>query len=115
MKQLKLLLALGVISYMAASCSSTVPLTATENEVGEKTGTSSNTCLATWGGYSAAARYQGAGTGQMPTSYGLCFNSEEYGIHDAAQSAGIEKVATVDLKTTWYVLWTEYELQVTGK
>ena len=115
MKKLTNILVVLTAAFTLASCSSTVPLFVTTNQVGDKKGVSSNTCLFTYGGSSV----QGQSSTVSPangklTSAGMCFNSEEYGIREAASRAGIDKIATVDLKRTWFFFWTEYELIVTG-
>lgn len=110
MKSIRAILAICITGFLFSSCVSTIPLTVTDNKVGDKKGTSTNTCMFTYSGYA----YSGPSAGQIPTSGGVCFNTEEYGIRDAAKKANIDKVASVDLKRSWYVLWTEYELIVTG-
>lgn len=107
MKRLAInLLGAAVIGLGLSSCTITNPLTATNNPIGNKVGTSKNTCLF---GYN----YFGAGPG-LPTSYGICFNNGDYGIQEAAASAGIDKVATVDLKIQNLFFVTKFELIVTG-
>lgn len=117
MKHLFNLFISGMIVSLFSSCSSTIPLTVTENEVGDKSGTSQNTCLFAFSEsyFTNNPRYRSTIQGKVPTSTGTCFNNEDYGIREAAKRAGIENVATVDLETTWYVFWTTYELHVTGK
>lgn len=104
-----LLNSLGALEIALAfsSCSVTNPLTATNNPIGDKVGTSKNSCL-------FGANTYGAGPG-LATSYGICFNTKDYGIYEAAKAGGISKVATVDLKTTNYLFFTKFELIVTGK
>ena len=117
MKQLKLLGTLAILAIFSVSCSSTVPLHVTGNAMGDKTGTSSNTCIlvATGTGLTEANAVTAVGGNMKPTSFGVCFNTDSYGIREAAKNAGIEKVATVDLRTTWYVFWTKFELVVNGQ
>ncbi len=110
MKSIKSIVAICIGVLFLSSCVSTTPLKATDNKVGDKKGTSSNTCMFTYAGY----YYTAPSAGQLPTSSGICFNTSDYGIRQAAEKADINKVATVDLKRTWYVLWTKYELVVTG-
>jgi hypothetical protein len=95
------------IAVAFSSCSVTNPLTATNNPIGDRVGKSTNNCL-------FSANTYGAGPG-LATSYGLCFNTKNYGIYEAASSADIQKVATVDLKTTNYLFFTKFELIVTGE
>lgn len=123
MKRLYSILSVMLVSGLLMSCSTTTPLTATSNEVGDKKGTSSTTCLfsALTGVYSqarAASYYQPRtlnATAGTATSRGVCFGLKDYGIHEAATNANINKVATVDLKQTNYLLWRQFELVVTGK
>lgn len=117
MKHLFNLFIIAITICLFSSCSSTIPLAVTENEVGDKTGTSQNTCLFAFSEsyFSNNPRYSSTTRGKIPTSTGTCFNNDDYGIREAAERAGIENVATVDLETTWYVFWTTYELHVNGK
>lgn len=101
---------------MFTSCSVTSPLTATNNEMGDKVGTSKNSCLfAFYGNANTMASASTMGLGYNVISAGTCFNNKQYGIIDAARNGGISEVATVDLKKTNYWLFTKYELIVTGK
>lgn len=109
MHTFKKLLGLSVLLVTLSSCSTTVPLTATENPIGNKIGTSKTTCL-----FPVAPPQTTASINMLLTSSGICFN-KNYSIYEAANEGGISEVATVDLKTTNYVFWTEYELVVTGK
>lgn len=116
MKKVALLMGVA-FSLGLGSCTTISPITATNNSVGTKVGTASNTCIFTAGAAAAQAApsVAGAGNGFNLISAGLCFNNGSYGIVDAAQNAGIERVGSVDLKTSWYVFFTKYELIVTGE
>ena len=109
MKKIKLILLSTVLTAFLASCSTIEPLTATNNSIGSKTGKASNSCL--FGFPNGVA----AETNLLVTSSGLCFNTKAYGIYEAAKNGGIEKVATVDVKRTWFLIYTKYELIVTGE
>ena len=114
----KLIISAAVIGLAGlTSCSTTEPLTATNNEMGEKEGRSTNTCL--FGVATANAdQMQSAsrsGKGFNMISAGTCFNNKNHGVIDAARNGGISEVATVDLKKTNYVFFSKYELIVTGK
>ncbi|MFB6306229.1 MAG: hypothetical protein ABEH43_04455 [Flavobacteriales bacterium] len=114
MKTIKIsIMAIGLM-FLMSSCMNTKPLFVTDNEVGGRVGTSSNTCLFTMPAYGSYST-QVANSSLKVTSAGLCFNSEEYGIADAADDGNINKVATVDLKVKNYLLFTVYELKVAGK
>ncbi len=107
MKKIKLLaLSLGV--FFLASCTKTHPVMVRNNKM-VKTGTASNACIFTADNFGA-----GVAWGQI-ISTGLCFNNNKYGLIKACENGGIEKIATVDLKTTKYLIYTKYELIVTGE
>lgn len=76
-----------------ASCSITLPVNATSNEVGSKVGRASGTC------------YLGV----------LCFDADA-SIMSAAQNGGITKISTVDIKQKNILnLIVTYECIVTGE
>ena len=77
MKSIKLFLALITIGALLTSCSITLPVAASSNPLGSKSGQSPGTC------------YLGV----------LCFDVDA-SIQTAAKNAGITKISTVDLKTT---------------
>lgn len=108
MKLLKSLLFITVVGLFA-SCSVTKPLTATNNPIGDKTGVAKNSCL------SAAPLTRLAGGDLIPVSGGVCFNDKKYSLYDAAMDGDINKIATVDLKITNYIIFYKYELIVTGE
>lgn len=102
------------LASILASCSVTQPIHVNKNAVGDKKGVSTNTCILSLGYTSGQGARTSLGTA-APTSGGICFNNGDYGIKEAATNGNIDKVATVDLKNTWYVFWREYSLIVTGK
>lgn len=87
-----------------ASCSTTLPYEVTNNPIGTKVGKSSTATIFGWEG----------GWFNRPSSTGWRFN-KNYSIYDAAKKGGITRVATVDLKTTSFILYRKYELIVTGE
>ncbi len=123
MKRLYSILSVMLLSGLLMSCSTTTPLTATSNPVGDKQGTSSTTCFFSWlTGVNIQAQETAylqpntlKGQRGTPTSYGVCFGLKEYGVQEAATNGNIDKVATVDLRQTWYVLWKQYEIVVGGQ
>ena len=108
MKKIQNLIAIMLFAILAVSCSITTPITATNNPIGKKVGTATNTCL-----FSGFVMPQQGNL--ILTSSGLCLNTGDYSIYDAAEDGNISKVATVDLKTTNFVLWKKYTLIVTGE
>ncbi len=83
----------ALASFALASCSVTGPAMVTNNPVGTKIGKSSGTCYLRI----------------------LCFDAD-YSLHSAAKNGGINKIATVDVKTTNVlgIIWT-FETIVTGE
>lgn len=89
---MKKIFILGAMALAMASCSVTVPVNATSNEVGSKTGTASTTSI-----------------------LGLHFDGGDASIRTAAKKGGIKKISTVDFKMTNYLfLIGQYETIVTG-
>ncbi len=81
------------LSAMLASCSLTLPVTATSNPVGSKVGTAKATGF-----------------------LGFLFFDQDASIQKAAQKAGITKISTVDLKTTSLLnIVVTHETIVTGE
>ena len=106
MKVFKKLTLLGASALVLASCSITQPLAVTNNSLGDKTGSSKNTCL-----FSAPAATSGSG---YIISSGICLNPK-YGIVEAVEKAGIQKVGAVDIKITNFGIFRTYELIVAGE
>lgn len=76
-----------------ASCTLTMPVAATSNEVGSKVGRSKGSCVA----------------------YTLCFGADA-SIQSAAKNGGITKIATVDMKVRNILgIYITYECIVTGE
>lgn len=83
----------GVVAAAAilSSCSVTMPLSVSAAPIGAKKGSSATVVFC-----------------------GIQFN-KAFGISEAAKNGKITAgVATVDLKTTNYILWVKKEIQVTG-
>ena len=79
------------VAAMISSCSVTMPLSVSAATIGSKKGSSSTTIFC-----------------------GIQFN-KAFGISDAAKNGKITGgVATVDLKTTNYILFVKKEIMVTG-
>lgn len=89
---MKKIFILGVMALAMVSCTVTMPVNATSNEVGSKTGSASTTSI-----------------------LGLHFDGGDASIRTAAKKGGIKKISTVDFKTTNYLfLIGQYETIVTG-
>lgn len=102
MKSLNKILAIvGIVAFIS-SCTTIYPVTATNNPIGSKTGSSKTGIL-----------FGGAG-GNGYLSYGITLNGD-YGVIEAAEKGNIEKVATVDIKATNYIIFTKAEIIVTGE
>jgi hypothetical protein len=112
MKTLKLSLIAAVTAVMC-SCSITQPMYLTNNPIGKKEGRSETICLFSGGG-SSAAHYAPMAFGYAAGYYGLTFN-KGFGIYEAAKKAGIQKIATVDMRTDWYLFFTKKTYIVTGE
>jgi hypothetical protein len=76
MKKTLLILPLIVLMMALSSCSITLPVNATSNQVGTKVGTS-----------------------KAKTWFGIFHFKQDASIKSAAKNGGITKIATVDLKT----------------
>lgn len=107
MKSIKLLSIVSALLF-AVSCTTTHPVMVKNNKI-EKTGTAKNSCMFTVDNYGPGVNW-----GQIISS-GICFNNNKYGLVEACEDGDIKKIATVDLKTTKYVIFTKYELIVTGE
>ena len=88
-----LILALCAVLFLAASCSTTLPVNATSNPVGTKVGESTGiylfNCIPLFGANS--------------------------GIRKAAKNGNISLISTVDQKSTFCFLWTSVTTVVTGE
>jgi hypothetical protein len=92
LKKIKAIFTLLAVVAIVASCSITVPVTATSNPVGRKVGTAKAT------GY-----------------LGYIFLNADASIKKAAQNGGITKISTVDIKQTNLLgIIVTYETIVTG-
>jgi len=88
----KLMTALVVGAFLS-SCSVTLPVSATSNDLGSKTGVSSGTCFLSQ----------------------LCFGADA-SVATAARNGGITKISTVDLRTKNVLgIIVTYECIVTGE
>lgn len=91
-KTVKTLFAMAVCAVMFASCTSTMPITATSNPVGNKCGEATSTRV-----------------------LGLFGGSDNIGINKAAKSAGITRISHVDYVTKNYVFVQKYTTRVYGE
>ncbi len=103
------IISLGVILF--SSCAVTVPFAVTNNTVGKKTGVSSTLCFFTGMG--------AGGTRVLPHSGALLYHgimsNSNFGIVEAAKKGKIDKIGSVDLKTTSYLFFIKREFIVTGE
>ena len=106
---IKSIIVMSAIAASLSSCSTTVPYEITNNPVGTKVGKSSTNTIFGFLGYSLIS-----GQYSRFSSVGWRFN-KQYSLYNAAKNGGISKIATVDLKTTSYILFSKYELIVTGE
>ena len=74
-------------ALMLSSCTMTY-VTATNNEVGDKTGKSEV-------GF-------------------FDFSNQDFSYLKAAQKGGVDKIGTVEQKTTWFLIFTKTDITVTG-
>lgn len=94
---------LGAVAVAAmASCSITRPYTATNNPIGSKVGKSSTTVIL-------------GGSAGSNLAAGLIVTNGTFGVIEAAKKGKIEKIATVDVKTTNFYVFQKVEIIVTGE
>lgn len=86
---------------LVSSCSLTRPYAVTNNYIGNKQGVSKTTILF------------GLSSG-VQLSTGIVSN-KNFGVIEAAKNGGIEKIGSVDVKTTNYVVFQKVEVIVTGE
>lgn len=101
MKLTNAIMAFAVV-VLFASCSLTRPYTATNNPIGSKTGKSETTLIL------------GTSSGQNLQA-GLYSTNNDFGVIEAARKANIDKIATVDVKTTNFILFQKVQVIVTGE
>ncbi|MGN0907241.1 MAG: TRL domain-containing protein [Bullifex sp.] len=94
MKKIVSILIALVVLVSLMSCTTVTPLAATSNPVGEKVGHASATYL----------------FGFIPLTF-----KADHGIQKAAKDGNITEISTVDVKQSWYVLWSNVSTVVTGK
>jgi len=92
MKQIFKLGFTALIAACAISCSTTRPITATSNPVGNKVGVAQST--------------------KVLTIFG---GKDDVGINSAAKNGGITRISHVDAFAKNYVLWTVYGVRVYGE
>ena len=94
-------LAVAGAALVLASCSTTVPYAATNNPIGSSVGKSKTTLI-----------LGGAGSGNLEA--GISTN-KNFGVIEAAKKGNIERLATVDVKTTNFIFFQKVEIIVTGE
>ncbi len=104
---MKKTMVLGMITLLLSACSVTKPFAITSNEITDKEGRVSCTCIG-----SPPANVINP---PVAAQGWLCFGTNDFSIFHAARKAGITRVATVDLKITNYLFFTKFEIIVHGK
>ncbi len=94
-------LAIAGAALFLASCSTIVPYTATNNPIGDSIGKSRTTLI-----------FGAAGSGNLEA--GISTN-KNFGVIEAAKKGNIERIATVDVKTTNFIVFQKVEIIVTGE
>jgi hypothetical protein len=104
---------IGAIGFVITmnSCGVTTPFIVTNNEIGDKVGTSSTICL--FSGASQNSASMSPTTGKT-VFHGFMLN-KNFGIVEAAEKAGILKIGAVDYKVTSYVFFVKKEFIVAGE
>ena len=102
--------AIGFV-FALNSCGVTTPFIVTNNELGDKVGTSSTICLFSGATQNSAMM---APTGGKTIFHGFMLN-KNFGIVEAAENAGISKIGAVDYKVTSYVFFVKKEFIVAGE
>jgi len=92
---------IAVATLLLASCTMTRPYTATNNPIGSKVGVSKTSCLF-------------GGSFGNTLSSGIVSN-KNFGVIEAAKNGGIDKIATVDVKTKNLLFFQKVEIIVTGE
>ena len=98
---MKKIISLFAITALVISCQTTRPYTATNNPIGSKKGASETSFIL------------GVSSGENLVS-GIVLN-KEFGVIDAAKKGNINKIATVDVKYTNYLLFGKAKIIVTGE
>ena len=103
MKIFKTILPVALLAVILSSCASTVPYAVTNNAIGSKKGISKTGMI--WS-------FQSVAMGNL--SGGIVFNGD-FGVLEAVKKGNITSVATVDVKTTNFFVFTKREIIVTGE
>jgi hypothetical protein len=96
----KIIIGIATIA-LVSSCSLTRPYAVTNNAIGEKTGVSKTTIIF------------GVSAGNT-LSTGIVSN-KDFGVIEAAKNGGINKIGSVDVKTTNFLFFQKVEIIVTGE
>ncbi|NVK65394.1 MAG: hypothetical protein HWE22_12455 [Flavobacteriales bacterium] len=97
-----LYLAIAGAALFLASCSTIVPYTATNNPIGDSIGKSRTTLIF------------GKKVDSGSLEAGISTN-KNFGVIEAAKKGNIERIATVDVKTTNFIVFQKVEIIVTGE
>ena len=105
MKKMKKFLFIGAAVAFLTSCTTVYPVTATNNAIGGKVGTS-ETSMLFYFHKDVDVNYQVRGVGPIIStlSGGIVFNND-FGVIEAAEKGGLSKVATVDIEITNYFIF----------
>ncbi|PHR31943.1 MAG: hypothetical protein COA38_06965 [Fluviicola sp.] len=95
------LLAIAVITLVLTSCSTIVPYTATNNPIGSQVGKSKTTLI-----------LGGASSNNLESGFST---NKNFGVIEAAKKGNVERIATVDVKITNFVIFQKVEIIVTGE
>lgn len=95
------LLAIAVITLVLTSCSTIVPYTATNNPIGDQVGKSKTTLI-----------LGAASSNNLESGFST---NKKFGVIEAAKKGNVERIATVDLKITNFVIFQKVEIIVTGE
>ena len=95
------LLAIAAITLVFTSCSTILPYTATNNPIGDQVGKSKTTLI-----------FGAAGSNNLESGFST---NKEFGVIEAAKKGNVERIATVDVKVTNFVIFQKVEIIVTGE
>ena len=100
MKNFKILV-FGATVLFFASCTVTRPYAVTDNAIGDAVGTSKTTLIG------------GASVGNVLQT-GLISTNINFGVIEAAKNGNVDKIATVDVQSTNFLLFSTVRIIVTG-
>lgn len=114
-----------LLTSLITSCAVTKPYLLTNNPIGSKTGKSTSVCLFAGGFIDCSmpaqnpvanpyTRALSKNVFEGSVTNGIMLN-QNLSVAEAAREAGITKIATVDIRTDWYVLFSKKTYIVTGE